>query len=129
MTLPALLGSDFELNAPLPVAEYARQSHLLTKPVPKEYLAFMQQHNGGEGPIGPEGYLALFSLEELVDWNTDWETNRGPLDCTIFASDRGNTVYAFNLTGEIVEFDMIGYSPEEALPVAPDFSGFLASFS
>jgi hypothetical protein len=128
MNLLALLGSDFELNAPLPAAAYARQAPLLTKPIPKEYLAFMQVHNGGEGPIGSEGYLALFSLEQLVEWNTDWETNREPLDCTIFASNRGNTVYAFTRAGEVIEFDMIGYSPEEALPVAPDFSGFLASF-
>ena len=33
--------------------------------LPKDYLAFMSEHNGGEGPIGENNYGRFYRLEEL----------------------------------------------------------------
>ena len=36
--------------------------------LPEEYLAFMQEHDGGEGSVG-EAYVVLYSLDELAELN------------------------------------------------------------
>ena len=33
--------------------------------LPEDYLAFMREHNGGEGPLGENNYGRFYRLEEL----------------------------------------------------------------
>ena len=37
--------------------------------LPEDYLAFMQEHDGGEGPLGENNYGRFFRLEELKEIN------------------------------------------------------------
>src|SRR5688572_21310493 len=39
-----------------------------------DYIAFMRESNGGEGPFGKEGYMRLWRVEELVSSNEGYET-------------------------------------------------------
>jgi SMI1/KNR4 family protein SUKH-1 len=41
---------------------------------PADYIAFMQESNGGEGEVGSEGYLQLWAIETLVEQNKAYET-------------------------------------------------------
>ena len=41
-------------------------------PLPEDYLAFMQVHNGGEGPIGKNAYGRFYKLEELQEINDEY---------------------------------------------------------
>ena len=61
---------------------------------PSDYLEFMAETNGSEGPIG-KAYLAIYSIQELVDTNADtFELEPGLL---FFGTDRGGEGYAFEL--------------------------------
>ena len=126
MDAQALLGSEFELNTPLPKAEQLRFISSLKGPVPNDYLEFMKLFNGGEGPVGNESYLALFELEELLDYNDSLE-HYSSSEYTVFASDGGNTIFAFDKSGEVLEFDLIGLGPDEAIRRTGGFIEFLAT--
>jgi len=41
---------------------------------PPDYVTFMRESNGGEGPVGGKGYLILWPVEELVSANEDGKT-------------------------------------------------------
>ena len=41
--------------------------------LPSDYLEFMYKHNGGEGDVGKNSYMQFIKLEELVDYNNDYE--------------------------------------------------------
>lgn len=129
MLLSALLGSKFEHNAPLPEADYQHYARLLTGKASPDYLAFMHAHNGGEGPVGEENYVRLLRLDEVPAYNAACAALEGVSGYLIFASDGGNTVYAFRGANAVVEFDHIGLEPEEALYIAEDFTGFLTNLA
>jgi hypothetical protein len=62
---------------------------------PVDYVEFMSETNGSEGPIGDSAYLAIYSAQELLDCNGQtMELEPGIL---FFATDRGGTGYAFEL--------------------------------
>ena len=42
-----------------------RISEVKGMPLPADYLAFMWEHNGGEGPLGENNYGRFYRLEEL----------------------------------------------------------------
>lgn len=129
MLLSDLLGSEFERNDPSPDVDYQQYVRLLTGKVSPDYLAFMHAHNGGEGPVGEANYVRLFRLDEVPAYNKACAALEGISGYLIFASDGGNTVYAFRGADAVVEFDLIGLEPEEALYIAEDFTGFLTSLS
>jgi hypothetical protein len=126
MLFSALLGSEFERNAPLPEADYQHYARLLNGKVSPDYLAFMHAHNGGEGPVGEENYVRLLRLDEVPAYTAACAALEGVSGYLIFASDGGNAVYAFRA---LVEFDHIGLEPDEALHIAEDFTGFLTHLS
>ena len=107
MPLSPLLGSEFDYNAPLPEADYQHYARLLTGKVSPDYLAFMHAHNGGEGPVGEENYVRLLRLDEVPAYNTACAALEGVSGYLIFASEGGNTVYAFRGEEAVVEFDHI----------------------
>jgi hypothetical protein len=41
---------------------------------PTDYVAFMQESNGGEGAVGAEGYVQLWPIETLVERNEPYNT-------------------------------------------------------
>jgi hypothetical protein len=129
MLLSAHLGTDFERNTPLSNADYQRYASFLSGKVASDYLGFMLDYNGGEGPVGEENYLSLFRLEDVPAYNQACSALEGTSGFIIFASDGGNTVYAFRGPDAVVEFDLIGLTTEEALFIAEDFTGFLASLA
>ena len=43
--------------------------------LPEDYLAFMQEHDGGEGPLGENNYGRFFKLEELKEINDEYDVS------------------------------------------------------
>ena len=76
---------------------YRRQCVIWEKTVngielPKQYLDFMREHNGGEGDIG-EAWLVLFLLEELEEINYDYEIDKYLPGHIIIGSDGSGELY------------------------------------
>ena len=129
MNIQTYLGNEFELNPPLSESEQFHYIGQIKGPVAKDYLGFMKLFNGGEGPIGDESYLALFMLNELPSYNDRLGELYSVFDYTVFASNGGNAIFAFNKAKEVIEFDLIGLGVDEAIKRADSFTEFLAILS
>lgn len=44
--------------------------------LPEDYLTFMAEHNGGEGPIGENNYGRFFTMEELEEINDEYDVQK-----------------------------------------------------
>ena len=69
--------------------------------LPEDYLAFMAEHNGGEGPIGRNNYGRFYRLEELEEINRDYDVPGswpgyvviGGIDDTLWAYNPEKKIY------------------------------------
>lgn len=115
--LLAILNT-MELNAPCKAEELRKIEQYLGKPLPNDYAEFMKLHNGGEGPVGENGYLAIWGTDEVLDANTDAEYPVPIKDLFYFASDRSGLLYAYdkNDFGKIVEIWDANYYIESDKP-------------
>lgn len=87
---------EMELNAPADIERLHTIEREWKITFPKQYVDFMKLHDGGEGPIGEYGYLAIWDIEELVWFNQSDEV-RKVSGLIYFASDRGGTYFAFDM--------------------------------
>jgi SMI1-KNR4 cell-wall len=95
----------------------------LRHPLPSDYLAFLREHDGGEGWVGPH-YLVLDRLDELPDFQDPWGEDSGPF--VILGSDGGDELFAFDSREEMAVFMVPGVGgPQHAIYVAPSFTEFL----
>lgn len=60
--------NEFVFNEPYVGDKIERINNVV---LPKQYLEFMKNHNGGEGDIG-EAWFILFPLEKLQEINDDY---------------------------------------------------------
>ena len=102
--------------------------------LPADYLDFLRFSNGGCGdlPVQPWRFDSLWTAEELVDFNRDYQVATYCPGFFGIGSSGGGEMFAFDMRGAqpwpvaIVPF--IGMEPDSALPVAPDFCSFVALF-
>lgn len=64
--------------------------------LPEDYLEFMSEHNGGEGPIGEIGYGCFFRLEELESSNVEYDVQKSWPGYIVIGSDMGGMLWAYN---------------------------------
>ena len=66
--------------------------------LPEDYLAFMREHNGGEGDVGGTS-LVLFPLEELRTVNDNYDTENALEGCVIIGGNGGGELYGVDEQG------------------------------
>ncbi len=64
--------------------------------LPEDYLAFMLEHNGGEGPLGEYNYGSFFRMEELEQINKEYDVENSWPGCVVFGSDMADQLWAYN---------------------------------
>jgi hypothetical protein len=104
------------------------EQHLGVK-LPPEYLKFLRLSNGGEGFIGKNAYIMLWSVEELASMNLAYEVSSYAPGLLIFGSDGGGEAYGFDTRRNpwmIVKIPFVGMDWELARPVGNSFLDFLA---
>lgn len=79
--------------------------------LPDDYIEFMKLHNGGEGPVGEYGYLAIWDTNEFIDTNVKGIYNVPISDMVYFSSDRSGLLYAFDTRSDMKSIVEI---PEDA---------------
>jgi len=93
---------------------------------PADYLQFMSETNGSEGPVGALGYLAIYSAQELLDCNAQTMTvEPGVL---FFATNRGGEGYAFETdkpSNSIVALELADLDRGRARSMGRNFLEFL----
>ncbi len=74
--------------------------------LPNDYLEFMDKHNGGEGNVGKNSYMQFIKLEELIDYNNDYEIFKYYPNCFCFGGDLGGNHFCYNfITKEYFAID------------------------
>jgi len=84
--------------------------------------------NGGEGFIGEEEYLMLWSVEELPSLNEAYEVQQYAPGLLLFGSSGGGEAYGFDTRKqcfEIVRVPFIGMTWDLAQPIATSFDLFM----
>ena len=116
-----------ELNAPCNVEQLNALEQKLNVVLPRQYMDFMQLHEGGEGSIGEYAYLAIWDISEMLSFNQSRDINMYIKGLIYFASDRGGSLYAFDTNRDMkiveLEYDSVDYS--EAEVVADSFEEFI----
>ena len=103
-------NQTFQPNTPAPSEALASLRAALKKPLPDDYLAFLQRANGGEGFIG-ERYVRLWKAEELIEANRGYDVAEFFCNLFLIGTDDGGEAYAFDVSGNdaaVFEFPLIG---------------------
>lgn len=123
--------TDGQLEPPADPNLVEGLSHRLGVALPRDYLDFLRQHNGGEGFIGRK-YIIFWKAEELADFNREYEVEQYAPGILLFGSSGGGEGYGFDTQSAampIVQVPFIGMAREYAEPVARDFPDLFAKLA
>lgn len=96
--------------------------------LPAEYIEFVIDSNGAEGPIGSSEYLQLWPIQELASLNEEYKVQTFAPGLLLFGSSGGGMAYAFDRRVEempIVEVPFIPLRLKNIKVVSSTFVGFL----
>ena len=63
--------------------------------LPDDYLAFMSEHDGGEGNLGEYNYGCFYRLEELKEVNDEYEVQENWPGYVVIGSDMSGQLWAY----------------------------------
>ena len=96
--------------------------------LPADYRDFLKRNNGGEGFIGEDSYLMLWRVEDLQQFNKDYEVAEYLDNVLLVGSSGGGDAYGFDIGQKpwaIIRVPFVGMEPSLVESVAPTFSEFL----
>ncbi|NWB83727.1 MULTISPECIES: SMI1/KNR4 family protein [Pseudomonas] len=120
--------TEGQLNAPVEFSAVDGLSTHLGIALPKSYIDFLKEHDGGEGFIG-DNYIIFWKTEELADFNREYEVETYAPGIFLFASNGGGEAYGFDTQDAampIVRIPFIGMSRQYAISVARDIPDLFA---
>jgi len=75
---------------------------------PKDYIDFMLLSNGCEGSIG-ENYIRFWKIEEIIQYNEEYEVQAYTPDIIIFGSNGGGEAFGFDMRNKNIKYIMIPF--------------------
>lgn len=124
--------SDFRGNAPANASDFEQFETDVGFGLPADYESFLRRSNGGEGFIGPNGYVIFWKLGDLMEMNKAYQVPEFAPGLFIFGSDGGGEAYAFDVRTTampIVSVPFVGMDLNLARVIAPTFNEFLEVLS
>jgi len=94
----------------------------------QDYLDFIRRHAGCDGPVGKNGYIRIWPLENVLLRTEQADVDQFAPGLLLFAGDGGGEAYAFDRQTAgwpIVTVPLVGLSRKEMKPVAATFSEFI----
>ena len=64
--------------------------------LPRAYLDFLRTRNGAEGPVGENGYVALYAAEDIQRMNDGYQVSRFAPGLLLIGSDGGGSAFAID---------------------------------
>jgi hypothetical protein len=126
------LLSETTMRPPCPPNELADFVEIVG-PVPHpDYLDFISRHNGCDGPIGDEGYIRIWSLDNVIARTEQSGTAEFAPGLLLFGGDGGNEAFAFDRQDPkwpIVMVPLVGMSRRDMRYVAATFTEFIRRFA
>jgi hypothetical protein len=126
------LFAKFHGRAPVGAAEIERFHAETGVDLPRDYVAFLRQSDGGEGFIGPNAYVIFWQLRELAEFNKAYQVEEYVPGLLIFGSNGGGEAYAFDTLASampIVSVPFVGMEPSLVCVLAATFSDLLKVLS
>lgn len=120
--------TEGQLNGPAESEILDGLSTRLGAALPKSYIDFLKEHDGGEGFIG-DNYIIFWKAEELVDFNREYEVETYAPGIFLFASSGGGEGYGFDTYDAampIVRIPFIGMDRQYIDMVARNLPGLFA---
>ena len=111
--------NQMKLENPIQVDEMNVLEKSFPFPFPEAYKEFLLLHNGGEGPVGEYGYIAIFGSKELIHSNGKDPINEYHPELFYFASDQSKN------QNPIVELPSDSIDQDDVEIVAENFSDFI----
>ena len=99
---------------------------------PDDYIAFMKRRNGGEGFVGENSYLMLWNIENIHEYNREYEVANYCPNLILFGSSGGGEAYAFDkrvFPWCVVEVPFIGMDYSLCNKLGNSFEEFLLVLS
>ena len=97
-------------------------------PLPEDYLAFMREHNGGEGPLGENNYGCFYRLEELAEVNAEYDVPINWPGYVVLGSDMSGQLWAWNPEKRIwCQIDSSNTDEDTYYTISDSFESFLAN--
>ena len=94
--------------------------------LPEEYLVFMSEHNGGEGPLGENNYGCFYKLEDLKEINDEYEVQKWWPGFVVIGSDMGDMLWGYNPEKKIYcQIDSCNTDEDTYFTVSASFEEFL----
>ena len=118
------LLSDFTANPPAAEKSIREAETALGKPLPADYRAFFERHNGGEGFVGKH-YFILWKAEELAEFNDGYEVGKYAPGFVMFGSTGGGDGFAFDTRSSpyrVMQVPFVGMSLDDGFAVADSFT-------
>ena len=93
--------------------------------LPDDYLGFVSEHNGGEGPLGQNNYGRFYKMEELEEINEAYDVkNSWPGYIVIGGID--DTLWAYNPEKKIYcQIDSMNTDEDTYYTISNSFEEFL----
>ena len=96
--------------------------------LPEDYLAFMREHNGGEGPLGANNYGRFYRLEELAEVNAEYDVSNNWPGYVVLGSDMSGQLWAWNPEKRIwCQIDSCNIDEDTYYTISDSFEAFLAN--
>jgi len=121
------LSRNFDTLSPATAYVIETTEQFFNVQLPADYKEFLQFTNGLEGET-TDGYLVLWSAEELIQLNQAYNVKEFVSNIILIGSDGAEEAFAFdssNMTIIKVPFIGMGYIENEKL--SDSFEGFLSS--
>jgi|HubBroStandDraft_6_1064221.scaffolds.fasta_scaffold171068_1 hypothetical protein len=91
------LFAKFKGNPPASLALIAESQTNLKFKLPADYVRFLRQMNGGEGPLGENAYIVLCRVEKLGEMNEGYNVAEFAPDMFLFGSNGAGEAFAFDV--------------------------------
>lgn len=120
--------AEFNGNLPVSIAQLDSFESEAGLELPPEYASFLQKCDGGEGFIGPNAYVILWRLGELIEWNKAYQVDEYAPGLFLFGSDGGGEAFAFDTRRSempIVSVPFVGMDLDLARPLGESFQEFI----
>lgn len=109
-----LVGS-MDLRPPASADAIVAAERQLARRLPPEYREFLRRHNGGEGPIGAQGWARFAPVEDLPREQAVCSEFDHLAEWLLFGTNGAGEAFLFDAAGEVVVAPWIG-DREDAIP-------------
>jgi len=123
-----LLTSRMRLATPATNADISNAELAFDTEFSADYKDFLNYAAGGEGVIGKDTYVMLWTPSELKHLNDAYEVSRYAPGLLLFGSNGGGEAFAFDLRQPhlpVVAVPFVGMELDAIEPLAETFSEFL----